>query len=85
MDLAQRISQRVIELVRTPQQFCLSSVKATVGKSRNARTGDKLTYAWNINMGILRYMPTEHDARKGRGAEELLEEYGDADKSDSVF
>ena len=57
----------------------------SVGKSRNARTGDKLTYAWNINMGILRYMPTEHDARKGRGAEELLEEYGDADKSDSVF
>lgn len=57
----------------------------SVGKSRNARTGDKLTYAWNINMGILRYIPTDNDARKGKGAEELLDEYGDTDKSDSVF
>ena len=45
----------------------------SVGKSRNARTGDKLTYAWNINMGILRYIPTDNDARKGKGAEETVE------------
>lgn len=61
------------------------NVTLTVGKSRNAKTGDKLTYAWNVNMGILRYLPTERDAKNGEQSEALLEEYNDSEKSDSVF
>lgn len=57
----------------------------TVGKARNAKTGDKLTYAWNINMGTFHYIPIEGDARQGEGYEQLLEDYQDATKSDSVF
>ena len=57
----------------------------TVGKARNAKTGDKLTYAWNINMGTFHYIPIEGDARQGEGYEQLLEDYQDTTKSDSVF
>ena len=57
----------------------------TVGKARNAKTGDKLTYAWNINMGTFHYIPIEGDARQGEGYEQLLEDYQDTAKSDSVF
>lgn len=61
------------------------NVVLSVGKARNAKTGDKLTYTWNINMGILHYIPTDTDARKGEGSDALLDEYKDSDKSDSVF
>lgn len=61
------------------------NVQITVGKARNAKTGDKLTYAWNINMGILHYLPSDADALDGRDAEGLLDAYNDTDKSDSVF
>jgi replicative DNA helicase len=62
-----------------------SNVTLTVGKARNARTGDKLTYAWNINMGILHYIPTEKDALQGEGSAEIIQQYSDMDKSSSVF
>lgn len=62
-----------------------SNVTLTVGKARNARTGDKLTYAWNINMGILNYIPTEKDALQGGNSEELMSQYNDIDKSSNVF
>lgn len=57
----------------------------TVGKARNAKTGDKLTYFWNINTGILNYVPTETDARGGEGVEDLTQQYNDTAKSSSVF
>ena len=57
------------------------NVVITVGKARNAKTGDKLTYIWNINMGTLSYIPTENDAKKGEGAEELEMQYNDTEKS----
>jgi replicative DNA helicase len=61
------------------------NAQITVGKARNAKTGDKLTYSWNINMGILHYIPSETDALNGKDSEKLLEAYNDTDKSDSVF
>ena len=61
------------------------NVQIIVGKARNARTGDKLTYMWNINTGILHYIPTENDAVGGQGSEFLESEYNDCGKSDSVF
>lgn len=61
------------------------NVRLTIDKARNAKTGDKLTYAWNINMGILHYIPTENDARKGAGSDILIEQYEDSKRSDSVF
>lgn len=61
------------------------NVQITIGKARNARTGDKLTYTWNINMGILHYIPTETDALNGTNSEALENEYNDNNKSDSVF
>ena len=61
------------------------NVVLTIGKARNAKTGDKLTYAWNINMGTLHYIPSEEDARQGNGSEDLLSEYNDTARSDMVF
>ena len=57
----------------------------TIGKSRNARTGDKLTYSWNPNFGTFYYIPTEKDAKSGEDCEKILDEYSDINKSDSVF
>lgn len=61
------------------------NVVLTVGKARNAHTGDKLTYAWNINKGILHYQPTENDAIGGEMSAEIENSYDDFEKSDSVF
>ena len=36
-------------------------------------------------MGTLSYIPTENDAKKGEGAEELEKQYNDTEKSNSVF
>lgn len=57
----------------------------TVGKARTAKTGDKLTYNWNINMGKLIYIPADKDAKKGEGADELSAQYNDSGKSSDVF
>ena len=61
------------------------SVIFTVGKARNAKTGDKLTYAWNTNFGVFHYIPTENDAKKGEDCSSVLDAYEDNGKSDSVF
>ena len=61
------------------------NVILNIGKARNARTGDKLTYAWNINMGTLHYIPTDEDARKGEGSKDVEKSYHDSSKSNSVF
>ena len=60
------------------------NMSITVGKARNARSGDKLNYAWNKNLGIIRFILTENDARDGRGTDEVQNEYS-SDLSDSVF
>ena len=60
------------------------NVVFTIGKARNARTGDKLTYAWNINLGTIQYIPTENDANSGRGAELIEQQYNDT-RSDNIF
>lgn len=57
----------------------------TVGKARTAKTGDKLTYNWNINMGKLTYIPADKDAKNGEGADELSAQYNDSGKSSDVF
>ena len=57
----------------------------TIGKSRNSKTGDKLTYSWNPNFGTFHYIPTENDAKSGKDCDKLLDEYKDSNKSDSVF
>lgn len=61
------------------------NVILSIGKARNAQTGAKLTYAWNINMGTLNYIPIENDAIKGEGSENLQQQYNDCEKSNSVF
>ena len=60
------------------------NVRITIGKSRNAKTGDKLTYMWNKNMGIMHYIPTDNDAKKGVDAEAIADSYNDT-KSDTIF
>lgn len=58
----------------------------TVGKSRNSKSGSKLTYKWSVNNGILKYLPDEEDATLGASTGESLSMYsGEDDKSDVVF
>lgn len=73
-------STTVLAIERKGDNAVLSIIKA-----RNARTGDKLTYNWNINMGILNYIPSEKDALNGEEAYEMLNSYADTEKSNSVF
>lgn len=61
------------------------NVILTIGKARNARTGDKLTYYWNTNMGILNYIPSEEDAKKNTDLNQEELSYSDKDRSNSVF
>lgn len=61
------------------------NVTLEVVKARNAKTGDKLTYNWNVNMGTLNYVPSENDALNGRDSDKLLDDYEDFKGSDSVF
>lgn len=60
------------------------TMKMIIGKSRNAKSGDRLSYAWNKNMGIIRFIPTEGDARGGKDVDVTLGQF-DTDKSDNVF
>ena len=60
------------------------NVILTIGKARNAKTGDKLTYYWNTNMGILNYIPSENDAKKGADTDSIAQ-YNDTQRSNSVF
>lgn len=60
------------------------NVILTIGKARNAKTGDKLTYYWNTNMGILNYIPSENDAKKGVDTDSIPQ-YNDTQRSNSVF
>ena len=60
------------------------NVILTIGKARNAKTGDKLTYYWNTNMGILNYIPSENDAKKGADIDSIPQ-YNDTQRSNSVF
>ena len=60
-----------------------NNVILTVGKARNANTGEKLTYAWNINTGVLNYIPADTDAIHGES--DVDADYDDSDKSNSVF
>lgn len=57
----------------------------TIGKARNAKTGDKLTYIWNINLGTLNYVPSDNDAKGGEDSKELEESYNDSSRSSNVF
>ena len=56
----------------------------SVIKARSAPTGAKLNYRWDINKGILQYLPTSNDACNGKTADLALEKFDD-DKSDNVF
>lgn len=59
----------------------------TIGKARNAQAGDKLTYYWNVNLGVLNYIPTQNDAKKDSVEEikKVEESYNDVGRSNSVF
>ena len=56
----------------------------SIGKARDARVGDKLTYSWDINTGRLTFITTDNDATKGKHVKEVEEEFKN-DKSDNVF
>lgn len=75
----------VLFIERKKDQEKNDQLTLTVGKARNARTGDKLTYYWNINIGKLEYLPSNKDALKGESASVILNSYADTDKSSSVF
>lgn len=44
-------------------------------KNRDGRVGNKLTYHWDIDKGILTFIPTENDATNGSHVEELENKY----------
>lgn len=56
----------------------------TVGKARDARVGDKLTYLWDINTGKITFIPTENDGTKGSHVDQVKDEFKD-DRSDDIF
>ena len=58
----------------------------TVGKARNAITGSKLNYMWDINKGELNYINSKKDALNGKEPELSRECYNDSGSgSNDVF
>ena len=56
----------------------------TIGKARDAKVGDKLTYNCDINTGRLTFIPTDTDATDGKYVDEVKEEFS-GDRSDDIF
>ncbi len=69
----------VLFIERNPKE---NLVKLLLGKSRNSESGKRLTYMWEINKGILHYIPDSKDALGGKPDENSIEE---DIKSGSVF
>lgn len=59
----------------------------TLGKSRNAKSGSKLTYKWSVNTGILKFLSDEDDAMAGSESQAMLDAYENEqdEKSDCIF
>lgn len=51
-------------------------VEIRIMKSRDSKVGDKLLYHWDIDKGILTYIPSSNDATNGKYVEEIKEQYG---------
>ena len=51
-------------------------VEIRIMKSRDSKVGDKLTYHWDIDKGVLTYIPTGNDATQGKYVEEVKQQYG---------
>lgn len=51
-------------------------IELNIRKNRNGRSGDKLTYMWDIDRGIFKYVPDSGEApRAAAKAEQLAAEY----------
>lgn len=59
-------------------------ITLSIVKARNAKSGAKLSYMWNINQGTIQFIPTDGDARNGKETADVLEHFSN-DKSDNVF
>lgn len=51
-------------------------VEIRIMKSRDSKVGDKLTYHWDIDKGLLTFVPTSNDATNGKYVEEVKQQYG---------
>lgn len=60
-----------------------SNVILQIMKSRDGRSGDKLTYSWDVDKGKLTFIPTENDATSGAHIEELENKFNK--NGDEVF
>lgn len=61
-----------------------NNIIITIGKARDAKIGDRLTYSWDINNGELIYIPTEKDATLGKHIKEVEDEFKE-DINDNIF
>ena len=75
-----RIGQDATEVIFLERKE--ENLVLTLGKSRNSRSGDKLTYKWSVNTGILKFLSDEDDATGGEETEATLKAYEEFDSSD---
>ena len=52
-----------------------SNLVMQIMKSRDGRRGDKLIYHWDVDKGLLTFIPTSNDATKGKYVEKVKNEY----------
>lgn len=82
-----RIGQDATEVIFIERKE--ENLVLTLGKSRNSKSGDKLTYKWSVNTGILKFLADEDDATGGKEVDDTLKSYTDfdtnGDKSDLIF
>lgn len=50
-------------------------VEIRIMKSRDTKVGDKLTYHWDIDKGVLTYVPTSTDATNGKYVDDVKQQY----------
>ena len=68
-----RISQDATTILSIVQKE--PGVEIRVMKSRDSKIGDKLTYHWDIDKGLLTFIPTATDATNGKYVDEVKKQY----------
>lgn len=76
-----RIAQDATCILSLEQKIDLKLLVMKIVKARGCKTGDKLTYYWDIDNGIFTFVPTENDATQGKYTTVIKESYDNSLKT----
>lgn len=73
LSYSDRIGQDATTVLSIQQKE--QGLELKIVKARDSKVGDKLTYHWDIDKGVLNFIPTANDATRGKYVEEVKEQF----------